>query len=307
MQRHRVLTLELAALLFVGFLWGAQFGFNKILLETIPPFTGVALRLIIAAAFLWAVVAIRRDPIPRGPRMWRDFSIQAILTAAGPGLMVVWSQQYIDSALAAILNSTTPIFAALITIFVTRHETVGVRKLIGIAVGLGGVITVIGVDALHGLDRGLIGQIVVLISALGYGIAAIFGRRFSTMSPVAAAAGTTTCAAIFMTICAFTIESPLTLEPSARSLAAAVATAILCNSIAVVLYYRLIRTLGPMSASSLGYLKAAFGVLIGCTVLGEPLTMSIVVGLAAVAVGVLAIADQSGSSRKVKAKVQATA
>ena len=307
MQRHRVLTLELAALLFVGFLWGAQFGFNKILLETIPPFTGVALRLIIAAAFLWAVVAIRRDPIPRGPRMWRDFSIQAILTAAGPGLMIVWSQQYIDSALAAILNSTTPIFAALITIFVTRHETVGVRKLIGIAVGLGGVITVIGVDALHGLDRGLIGQIVVLISALGYGIAAIFGRRFSTMSPVAAAAGTTTCAAIFMTICAFTIKSPLTLEPSARSLAAAVATAILCNSIAVVLYYRLIRTLGPMSASSLGYLKAAFGVLIGCTVLGEPLTMSIVVGLAAVAVGVLAIADQSGSSRKVKAKVQATA
>ena len=307
MQRHRVLTLELAALLFVGFLWGAQFGFNKILLETIPPFTGVALRLIIAAAFLWAVVAIRRDPIPRGPRMWRDFSIQAILTAAGPGLMIVWSQQYIDSALAAIHNSTTPIFAALITIFVTRHETVGVRKLIGIAVGLGGVITVIGVDALHGLDRGLIGQIVVLISALGYGIAAIFGRRFSTMSPVAAAAGTTTCAAIFMTICAFTIESPLTLEPSARSLAAAVATAILCNSIAVVLYYRLIRTLGPMSASSLGYLKAAFGVLIGCTVLGEPLTMSIVVGLAAVAVGVLAIADQSGSSRKVKAKVPATA
>ena len=307
MQRHRVLTLELAALLFVGFLWGAQFGFNKILLETIPPFTGVALRLIIAAAFLWAVVAIRRDPIPRGPRMWRDFSIQAILTAAGPGLMIVWSQQYIDSALAAILNSTTPIFAALITIFVTRHETVGVRKLIGIAVGLGGVITVIGVDALHGLDRGLIGQIVVLISALGYGIAAIFGRRFSTMSPVAAAAGTTTCAAIFMTICAFTIKSPLTLEPSARSLAAAVATAILCNSIAVVLYYRLIRTLGPMSASSLGYLKAAFGVLIGCTVLGEPLTMSIVVGLAAVAVGVLAIADQSGSSRKVKAKVPATA
>ena len=307
MQRHRVLTLELAALLFVGFLWGAQFGFNKILLETIPPFTGVALRLVIAAAFLWAVVAIRRDPIPRGPRMWRDFSIQAILTAAGPGLMIVWSQQYIDSALAAILNSTTPIFAALITIFVTRHETVGVRKLIGIAVGLGGVITVIGVDALHGLDRGLIGQIVVLISALGYGIAAIFGRRFSTMSPVAAAAGTTTCAAIFMTICAFTIESPLTLEPSARSLAAAVATAILCNSIAVVLYYRLIRTLGPMSASSLGYLKAAFGVLIGCTVLGEPLTMSIVVGLAAVAVGVLAIADQSGSSRKVKAKVPATA
>jgi drug/metabolite transporter (DMT)-like permease len=306
-KRHPVLALEMAALLFVGFLWGVQFGFNKILLETIPPFTGVALRLTVAAVFLWAVVAIRRDPIPRGRHVWRDFSIQAILTAAGPGLMVVWSQQYIDSALAAILNSTTPIFATLITLFVTRHETVGVRKILGIAVGLGGVIAVVGVDALHGLDRGLIGQIVVLVSALGYGIAAIFGRRFSAMSPVAAAAGTSTCAAVMMTVCAFVLESPLTLEPSARSLAAAVATAILCNSIAVVLYYRLIRTLGPISASSLGYLKAAFGVLIGCTVLGEPLTMSIVVGLVAVAVGVLAIADQSGSSRTAKDKVPATA
>ena len=309
MKRQPVLMPEMAALVFVGFLWGVQFGFNKILLETIPPFTGVALRLLIAAAFLWAVVAIRRDPIPRGTRVWRDFSIQAILTAAGPGLMVVWSQQYIDSALAAILNSTTPIFAALITIFVTRHETVGVRKLIGIVVGLGGVIAVIGVDALHGLDRGLIGQIVVLISALGYGIAAIFGRRFSTMSPVAAAAGTTTCAAMFMTICAFTIESPLTLEPSARSLAAAVATAILCNSVAVILYYRLIRTLGPMSASSLGYLKAAFGVVVGCMVLGEPFTMAIAIGLVAVAIGVAAIADQSKSPRKIQAvaKVEAPA
>ena len=239
--------------------------------------------------------------------MWRDFSIQAILTAAGPGLMVVWSQQYIDSALAAILNSTTPIFAALITIFVTRHESVGTRKLVGIAVGLGGVIAVVGVDALKGLDRGLVGQIVVLISALGYGIAAIFGRRFAVLSPVAAAAGTTTSAALFMTMCAFAIESPLTLEPSARSLAAAVATAILCNSVAVILYYRLIRTLGPMSASSLGYLKAAFGVVIGCMVLGEPFTMAIGIGLVAVAVGVAAIADQSQSPRKMPAPVKAEA
>ena len=91
-RRQPIFALELAALVFVGFLWGVQFGFNKILLETIPPFTGVALRLAMASAFLWVVVLVRSDPIPRGARLWRDFSIQAILTAAGPGLMVVWSQ-----------------------------------------------------------------------------------------------------------------------------------------------------------------------------------------------------------------------
>ncbi len=67
---------------------------------------------------------------------------------------------------------------------------------------------------------------------------------------------------------------------------------ILCNGIAVILYYRLIGTLGSIGASSLGYLKAAFGVLVGCFLLGEPLTVAIMAGLAAVMVGVAAINEQ---------------
>ena len=292
-----MLAFEICALVFVGFLWGVQFGFNKVQLETIPPFTGVALRLLIASAFLWAIVLWRRDTIPWERVGWRDFALQAVLTAAGPGVMVMWSQQYIDSALAAILNSTTPIFATLITLLVTRHETVGWRKIAGLAVGLGGVVAVIGVDALGGIDKGLLGQIVVLLSAVGYGIAAIFGRRFGAMSAVAAAACVSTCSSAMMLAIALLVEAPWTLAPSARSLAAAVASGLLCNGVAVILYYRLIMTLGSISTSSLGYLKAAFGVVIGCFVLGEPLTATIVIGLVAVAAGVAGITDQSGKAR----------
>ena len=80
--------------------------------------------------------------------------------------------------------------------------------------------------------------------------------------------------------------------PSARSLAALVTSAIVCGGIAVILYYRLIRTLGSIGTSSLGYLKAAFGVLVGCFVLGEPFTAAIMIGLAAVMIGVAAINEQ---------------
>lgn len=292
------LPLEIAALVFVGFLWGVQFAFNKVQLETIPPFTGVALRLLVAAVFLWAIVLWRRDTIPWDKVGWRDFALQAILTAAGPGVMVMWSQQYIDSALAAILNSTTPIFATLITLLVTRHEAVGIRKLLGIAVGLGGVVAVVGVDALKGIDKGLVGQVVVLLSAVGYGIAAIFGRRFGVMSAVAAAACVCTCSSAMMLAVALAVEAPWTLAPSWRSLTAGVVSGILCNGVAVILYYRLIVTLGSISASSLGYLKAAFGVVIGCFLLGEPFTVAIMIGLAAVAIGVAGITDQSGSKAK---------
>ncbi len=284
--------LEIAALLFVGSLWGGQFGLNKIQLETIPPFTSAALRLAVAAAFLWIIVTIRRDTVPLEPRRWRDFVIQGLLTSGGPGVMVLWGQQYIASALAAILNSTTPIFATLVTYLVTRHERIGSQKLAGLAVGLGGVVLVVGIDALKGVDKGLIGQIVVMVSALGYGAAAVFGRRFTGISPVVVAAAANTGSCVVMSVVALAIDKPFALEPSTRSLVAMVVAGILCNGIAVILYYRLIGTLGSIGASSLGYLKAAFGVLVGCFLLGEPLTMAIAAGLAAVMVGVAAINEQ---------------
>ena len=287
-----VVALEIALLLFVGFLWGAQFGLNKIQLETIPPFTGVAWRLIVAANFLWLIAIVRRETLPQSPRLWRDFAIQGMLTSGGAGLMVMWGQQFIDSALAAILNSTTPIFATLVTLLVTRHERIGVQKLLGLVVGLGGVILVVGMDALKGIDRGLVGQIIVVVSALGYGAAAVFGRRFGAYSPVTSAAGATTCSALAVTVMSFMFERPLDVVPSARSLAALVTSAIVCGGIAVILYYRLIRTLGSIGTSSLGYLKAAFGVLVGCFVLGEPFTAAIMIGLAAVMIGVAAINEQ---------------
>lgn len=303
-QLRPKIALEIAALLFVGFLWGAQFGFNKIQLETIPPFTGVALRLAVAAVFLWLIVAVRAEPFPLDAMRWRDFAIQGLLTSGGPGVMVMWSQQFIDSALAAILNSTTPICATLVTLVLTRHERIGVQKVAGLLVGLGGVILVVGIDALRGFDKGFIGQVVVMLSALGYGGAAVFGRRFGGISPVTAAAGATTCSAILLTLIAFSFERPLTIAPSGRSLTALLASAVLCGGIAVILYYRLISTLGSIGTSSLGYLKAAFGVLIGCFILGEPLTVAILVGLAAVILGVAAINEQLGWPSRLKRAAQ---
>lgn len=291
-ERAPVMALEIAALLFVGFLWGAQFGFNKLQLESIPPFTGIAWRLTIGAVFLWIIVWARGIPVPGTGKAWRDFAIQGMMTSGGPGVMVMWSQQYIASALAAILNSTTPICAALLTLLVTRHERVGFQKAIGLVVGLGGVILVVGIDALKGIDKGLVGQIVVILSALGYGAAAIFGRRFAKVSPVVTAAAANTCSGIVLWTVAMFAETPFSTIPTWRSFWALVVSALLCNGVAVIIYYRLISTLGSIGASSIGYLKAAFGVLLGCAVLGEPLTAAIVAGFIAVMIGVAAINEQ---------------
>lgn len=287
------LPFELMLLAVVGFLWGAQFGLTKIQLETVPPVTGVAIRLAMGAAFLWLVVAMQGGGVPRGLRRWRDFATQGILTSAGPGVMIAWGQQYVDSALAAILNSTSPILVTIITLAYTRHERIGALRVLGLVIGLAGVIAIIGFEALKGLDRGFVGQVVIMLATLGYASATIFGRRFLSISPVETAAATTTCSAVLMTIGAFAVESPLSIEPSMRSLLAMAASGMLCTGLGVIIYFRLIGTLGSLGTSSVSFLKAAFGVVIGCFVLGEPFTMTIAVGLLAVVIGVGAINGQA--------------
>jgi drug/metabolite transporter (DMT)-like permease len=294
-ERAQRLPLELFLLALVAFVWGAQFGFTKIQLETLPPVTAVALRLIIAAVFLWAVVWAQGVRVPFNLPTWRDFTIQGVLTSAGPGLLIAWGQQYVDSALAAILTSMSPIVVTIITLLYTRQESIGPRRFLGLAIGLGGVITIIGFEALKGLDRGFAGQIVIMTATLGYASATLFGRRFTGISPIATATATVTCSAIMMTILAFAVERPLAIDPSSRSLAATVIAGIFCNGVGSIIYFRLIRTLGSLGTSTVSFLKAAFGVVIGCFLLGEPFTASIGIGLAAVLIGVAAVNDPAAT------------
>ena len=290
-ERVQRLPLELLLLGVVGFLWGAQFGFTKIQLESMPPVTSVAIRLTFGAVFMWGIVIAQGVTVPFGFRTWRDFATQGLLTSAGPGVLIAWGQQYVDSALAAILNSTSPILVMLITLIYTRQERIGPRRFLGLAIGLGGVITIIGFEALKGFDRGFAGQIVIMMATFGYASATLFGRRFTGISPVATAAATVTCSAFLMIAFAFIVERPLAIDPSSRSLAATIAGGIFCNGVGSVIYFRLIRTLGSLGTSTVSFLKAAFGVVIGCFLLGEPFTASIAIGLTAVLIGVAAIND----------------
>lgn len=85
------------------------------------------------------------------------------------------------------------------------------------------------------------------------------------------------------------IDRPWNLEPSARSLVAALILAVFCTAGALLIYFRLLRTLGPMGVTSQSYLRAGVSVVLGIVVLGERITPAIGLGLAAIIVGVVAI------------------
>ena len=112
----RSLAFELLLLAALATLWGASYTFIKIGVETIPPITFIAARTLIAAIILLLVLRLRGLRLPRDSASWRRFAIQASINSVLPFTLIAWAELTVDAGLAAILNSTTPIFTFLITL-----------------------------------------------------------------------------------------------------------------------------------------------------------------------------------------------
>lgn len=123
-------TVELALLGLLAGLWGSSGLLIKVAVETITPISLIAGRVTIAALFLVVVVRRTGERLPRDVRIWRILLVQAVFKSICAWTALAWGQQYVDSGLASVLNSTSPIFVFLITVLVTRHEMAGGLKLL---------------------------------------------------------------------------------------------------------------------------------------------------------------------------------
>lgn len=280
---------EYLLLLLLACLWGSSYLFTRMGLESLPPTTLVAMRVLIAALILSAVVWRQGYSLPRNGGDWRNFVVQSFLNSFGAWTIVAWGQQYVDSGLAAVLNSTSPIFVFLITWLITRHETVSALKVTGAITGLAGVILIIGVDVLESLGQQVVAQVAILFAAMLFGYAAIRGKVFAHLPPTVTAAGVMIVASAVLVPASLIIDRPWTLQPTVRSLAAVTMLGTFGTGIAMLLYFRLINTLGSLNAASQSYLRMGVGVLLGMLIYGEQLTFTVAIGVIIAILGVALI------------------
>ena len=286
---HPKIASELALLLVLATLWGASYTFLKVAVATIPPITLIAGRTLIAGLLLIVIMRWRGMKLPADAANWRRFLFQACLNSVIPWTMVAWGTQALDAGVATILNSTAPIFTFFLTLAVTRHEAVTSRKLLGVIAGMAGICLIVGMQALAGLGEQFTAQIAMLFAAICYAGAAIFGRAFKDLDPMAPAAGSLLCGAAILIPLSLVVEQPWTLTPSANSLLALLGLAVFSTAFAFVIYFRLIQTLGPIGATAQAYLRVPIGVAAGVIFLGEQLSSTAWIGLTCVVIGVAAM------------------
>jgi len=294
-------TTDFVCLALLGLLWGMPYALTKIALATIPPVTMVAGRVSLAAIALWLFVAFRDSRVPLSRSFITSVFIQGIITCVIPYTLIAFGQRSVDSALAAVLNSATPFFVCVISFVWTRHETLTPRRWLGVGVGLAGVVMVTGASATLGLGRTLPGELAIIAATFSSALSAVYGRQFTDVAPEVTAAGTLTSAAVALVPVSFLVETPLDITPSAASLVALAVNGVIATALGFALYFHLLRRIGSMGVASVGYLKPAFGVLIACTLVGEPLTWPVTSGLVAVSVGVAALNHRASKPRLIRA------
>lgn len=278
--------LEITLLVLLSFLWGASFTLVKIAVETIPPATIVFGRLAIGASILMLVVKWRSLILPNSPARWGALLLQGILQSALPFTLISWGQKYVDSGLAGLLNTTPPLFVFLIGFFLLQDRTASARQIIGLLLGFAGVLVIMGPAAFAGAGQSIAGQLAITGASLSYAIAALYAKRFSEQPPVLTAACSMAFAALLMLPISVLADDPLMLTPTPSAIAAVITLGIFSTALAMVIYFRLVRTLGPLGVTTGSYMRAGFSVALGVLVLGETLSPALIVGLIMIFIGV---------------------
>jgi drug/metabolite transporter (DMT)-like permease len=279
-----------ALVVLLALLWGAAFPLVKVAVDTIPPLTVTAVRALLGGLLLLAALG------PSGARqLWKAatgsmvYVTQSLFNCVLPWTLLAWASRSIDAGLATILNSLSPIFIFLLTWAITRHEPATARKFTGVALGLAGVVAIIGVNAFSGAGTHTLAELACVAGSFCYAVAAIIGRRFDNVSPLVPATGSVLMAAVVMVPIALVVEQPWTLSPSAASMASVAGLAVFSTGFAFVVYFRLLSTVGSIATSSQAYLRILVGVVLGMVFLGERLSTSVMIGLPLVIAGVVAM------------------
>jgi len=279
----------LALLLLLSALWGSSYAFIKLGVATIPPITFIAARTVIASLLLLAILRLRGVRMPRDGLLWRRFAIQALLNSVVPFTLIAWGERSLDSGLATILNSTSPIFTFLLGSLLLRQESPTWPRLIGVIAGLSGVTLIVGFTALQGLGSETMAALAIVTATICYAGAAMFGRQFRGLDPMLPAAGSLIAGSIILIPISLIVDRPWTLSPSAESLAALMALAVFCTALALVIYFRLLEMVGPLGTVAQAYLRVPIGVAIGLAFMGESLAPTAGIGLVLVIAGVFAM------------------
>ncbi len=287
MSTIRPATLtDTVKLMLLGGIWGSSFMCIEIALTGFPPLTLAAGRILLAALALNGVVWLTGQRWPRGVRTWGLLIIVGLFSSALPFILVSWGQQFIPSGLSAILIATGSFVSLFLSHLLTPDDRLTLPKLGGMLIGFSGVIVLVGVDALAGLDEAVLGQLAVMGAAACYAISGIITRKTDYVPPLVNSAVVLLTAACYMVPLALIVDGVPGPTADLKPMLALGFLGLVPTALAYLVRFQLIQQVGVVFISQVSYLVPLFAVFWGWLFLAEVPSPAAWVALVMILVGI---------------------
>ncbi|HET9911052.1 MAG TPA: DMT family transporter [Anaerolineales bacterium] len=292
--------------ILLGAIWSSSFMWIKIAVQEIGPITLVAFRALFGLLFGLAVILIQRVSWPRSFRSWVPLILLGFTNIAIPFFLISWGEQFIDSAVASVLDATVPLFTILIAHYLLHDDKITLPKVLGLLTGFAGVVVLMSRDLIHASTSSLLGQAAVILASVFYAVSSVYARKVTEDTPgILRSAGPLVSASAAMWLATFLFESPVKVPQLGITWVALLWLGIFGSGLAFVMAYYLIHEIGPTRTTMVTYLFPLGGVILGVLFLQEQLTWELLTG-AALIVSSLAIANWEPKKPEVHEGQQAT-
>jgi drug/metabolite transporter (DMT)-like permease len=278
---------DAALLVVLALVWGNSFLFIKTAVAEVAPAWIVTLRMALGAALLIGIALARRETAPQGFGSILSLGLIGIFGSALPWFGQAWAQRSLDSGLASVLNSTTPV-STLVLALALRQERLYPNRVIGLAIAVAGALLVVGLEIRAG--RSAAALVIAVLATLGYALAGVLTRAYVSgrISNVWAAAIQLAWGAAVLGPITWATAGP---PPALSALSSAVLGSLLAlglfgTGLAFLIFFSLLQRVGATNTSMVTYLVPVIGLASGALVRGERFGLNVFVGAAAMLSGV---------------------
>jgi drug/metabolite transporter (DMT)-like permease len=263
-------------------IWGTPYFFIKHALAELSP-VWVAWGRLVCASLLLVPIAFWRGALKGMARHWLTIVAFAVVELAGPFYLIALGERYISSSLAGILLAGVPLIVVIVAPFMGVHEKVGPRRLAGLAIGLIGVVALLGLDSARDAN-GWFGAACILVAAVGYAIGPlIVQKHLAGADSLGVVSASVVVGATVLTIPA--IFTAPAMFPSAVAIGSVVILGMMCTALGLILFVYVISHAGASRAAVVTYVNPAVALLLGVFLLDEHFGAGPALGLALILLG----------------------
>ena len=283
MRQPKIIDYFLLTIL--SLIWASAFFNIKIATYSFGPVTIAFLRVFFGAIPVLLLCYFKNIKVEAFSKDWHWFAMIGFINLVAPFFLIAYGVKSVQSNLAAILMSTTPLSSTVLAHFYTKNEKFNLIKTIGILIGFSGIVFLFS-DNLLIDENNFVSALLILLGSTCYVVGGVLTLKISKKKNENVTGSILIWAIIILLPLTFLIEQPFQTMPRTDSLISVIYLGIVPTGIAWLLRFRILTTNGLIFQSQVSYLIPIFGTILGYIFLKELITTKVLVSLIAVCIGI---------------------